>query len=335
MWSPRIYLAIMLVLGLMAGGCAALEPSTALPTLIPDEYIPTAIALTANALVSKFPAAETAPTDANATAPVLSSVETPTVLAVTKTNIPTPVITTPADSTWSSTPAAKPNVNIPIDTIPFADIQILRPGELSKVVTPIPFHAYLVPGADNRAQVALLGEDGRVIYRQIFVFGDSGVQTHLRMDIDFEISAVAETASLVVQTQDAQGRILALASEDLILLSMGAADINPASDLLETLTIKHPTTRELIQGGVATISGWARVEPDQLLLVELIANDGRVLGSRLAGTASSGDGAHGLFAVEVPYQVSGPTWARILVTERGIRRPGPLTVTSVEVLLSP
>ncbi len=40
-------------------------------------------------------------------------------------------------------------------------------------------------------------------------------------------------------------------------------------------------------------------------------------------------------AVEVPYQVSAPTWARVLVTERGIRRPGPLTVTSVEVLLSP
>jgi hypothetical protein len=262
--------------------------------------------------------------------PVMLEVVSPIFLDVTNTSTPAPAITAISHNLPAST-----LIPVAAVEIPFAHIQILHPGELSKVVSPIPFHAYLVPGADNHAQVALFGEDGRVIYRQIFVFADSGVPTHLRTDIDFEINSVAETVRLVVQTQDDRGRVLALASEDLILLSLGSADINPAGDLLQSLFIASPSTRALIQGGVATITGWARVQPDQLLLVELIAVDGRVLGSRLAGVASTMDGAHGLFSVEVPYQISTPTWARVTVTERGTRIPGPVTVTSVHVLLSP
>ena len=320
----------MLGFGLVVAGCAAFLPSTALPTLLPDEFIPTAIALTANALVEQTSVVESALSEAVTPMPGMLEVETPIFLDVTNTRSPAPAITATSNNISASTliPVAK-------DEIPFADIQILRPGELSKVISPIPFHAYLVPGADKHAQVALFGEDGRVIYRQIFVFTDTGVPTHLRADIDFEIKAVAETVRLVVQTQDDRGRVLALASEDLILLSVGSADINPAGDLLESLYIASPTTRALIQGGVATITGWARVQPDQLLLVELIAADGRVLGSRLAGVASKEDGAHGLFSVEVPYQINAPTWARVTVTERGARIPGPVTVTSVHVLLSP
>lgn len=329
-WSPRTYLTVILVLGLITGGCAALDPSPGLPTLIPDKYIPTAIALTANALVTQIPVVETVPTERVAAVSMPSDVETPTLLEAIKTNIPTPPISTPSNNLPASSPVPKPIVEIP-----FADIQIIRPGELSKVVAPVSFHAYLVPGADNRAQVALLGEDGRVIYRQIFVFNDSGVKAHLRADIDFEISGLAETARLVVQTQDARGRILSLVSQDIILLSMGAADINPSGDLLEPLLIESPNNRALIQGGVVTISGWARVQPDQLLLVELIAADGRVLVSRLAGVASAGDGSHGLFSIELPYQITAPTWARINVTERGIRLPGPLSVSGVAILLSP
>ncbi len=330
MWSSRISLTLMLILGLLAGGCAAITTSTAVPTLLPDEYVPTVIALTARALVAQTPVLETVPSILATPSPTLPVVETPIFLVAAKTDFPTPTDTALFDTLPSSTPTPSLIVDIP-----FADIQILRPGELSKVVAPIPFHAYLVPGADNRAQVALLGEDGRVIYRQIFVFGDPDIHTHLRAEIDFEISGLAETARLVVQTQDSRGRILALASQDIILLSMGDADINPSGDLLESLFIENPKTRALIQGGVATISGWARVQPDQLLLVEMIASDGRVLGSRLAGVASAGDGSHGLFSIELPYHITAPTWARVSVTERGIRIPGPLSVTSVEILLSP
>ncbi|MEN8171612.1 MAG: hypothetical protein ABFS03_01895 [Chloroflexota bacterium] len=329
-WSQKIQIVMMLVLGAVSGGCAVFENPTVLPTLIPEAYLPTAIALTASALETGTPTKETASSKATTAVPVESDLATPTTIETAETQVPDPTITATAGSGGSGTLDPKPEVEIP-----FADIQILRPGELSKVVSPIPLHAFLIPGANNRAQVALYGEDGRLIYRQIFRFGDSGVQTHLRTDIKFEISGVAETARLVLQTQDERGRILSLVSEDLILLAMGASDINPASDLLETLAIENPSPRELIQGGTATITGWARVEPGQLLLVELIANDGRVLGSRLAGTTSWGDGEHGLFGVEVPYQVGAPTWARITVTERGIRLPGPITVSSVEVLLSP
>lgn len=330
MQYTRISVTLVLSLGLLTGGCVHFPAATPMPTLLPDAYIPTAIAMTANALVDETSFKEITPFVTGTPAPVLTELLTPSIEEVEKTDQPTPTKTKPSAVLPSSTPFP---TSIP--SLPFADIQILRPGELSKVASPIPFHAYLVPGADNRAQVALLGEDGRAIFRQIFVFSDSDFQKYLTADIEFEISGLAETARLVVQTQDSRGRILELSSADIILLSLGVSDINPAGDLLSSLFIESPNARSLIQGGTATISGWARVPPDQLLLVEIIASDGRVLGSRLAGLVSVADGSHNFFSIDVPYQISAPTWARISITERGIRFPGPLSVTSIEVLLSP
>jgi hypothetical protein len=184
--------------------------------------------------------------------------------------------------------------------------------------------------------VELLGEDGRLMYRQIFVLNSvSNAQVNLLTEIEFEIAGVAETARLVISTQDVQGRLLALTSEDLILLSMGEADINPAGDLLETIVIQQPTPNRLVQGGKLIVSGFARPVSDQPLLVEMIASDGRVVGSRLAGVPPSSQGNHGLFATEVSYEVSSPTWVRLAVSERGVRLPGVIRLSSVEVLLSP
>jgi hypothetical protein len=242
-------------------------------------------------------------------------------------------------------PSKTPATNEPLKTtpypelppeIPFADIQFVSPGALSKVVSPIELHAFLVPGDSGRVRVELFGENGRLMYRKLFVVNTPpGSQANLRSEIEFEIVGVAETATLVISVDDTYGRLKTLASEELILLSLGESEINPPDDFLEPVVIQEPAPKVLIQGGMLVVSGLVRKASDEPLLVELVTTDGKVIGSRLAGVATDSQDGHRLFAAEILYQVNSPTWVRVTVSEASTRLERPLRLASVEVLLSP
>jgi hypothetical protein len=224
------------------------------------------------------------------------------------------------------------------DEIPFAAVQIIYPNHLSKVVSPIELYTFVAPGGDGRIRVELTGEDGRLLYRQVFLYTDTpaGARINLKTNVAFEIAGVAETARLTVSVNDEHEQIKSLSSVDLVLLSDGQAELNPTNDLLENIYIKQPTIKSLIKGDSILVTGLARTGDNQPLLVELIAADGRVFGARLAGIAPlQEDGSHRLFAAEVPFSVSSPTWVRVTVYDNSGRLPGPKHVSSVEVLLSP
>jgi hypothetical protein len=252
---------------------------------------------------------------------------------------PTPTPTPQHVVVIENTPTIQPKktateVSSPI--IPYAEIQFLTPGELSKVVSPIQLHAFMVPGDSGRATIELFGEDGRLMYRKLFVFSSpSDLQANLRTDIDFEITGVAETATLVIRTDDAYGRLKEVGSLRLILLSIGDYDLNPAGDHLAPIVIQEPTGKVLVRGGKLIVSGLVRTDSDLPLLVELITTEGKVIGSRLAGISSGNEGIHRLFATEISFIVDAPTWVRVSVSERINGSSIPAKLTSVEVLLSP
>jgi hypothetical protein len=217
-------------------------------------------------------------------------------------------------------------------------VQIINPSHLSKVVSPIDLYTFVEPGGDGRIRVELTGEDGRVLYRQVFLYTNSpaGARVNLNTKVDFEIAGVAETGRLTVSVNDEYERLKALSSVDLVLLADGQADLTPTGDLLENIFIQQPQIKTLVQGENILVTGLARTGDDQPLLVELVAPDGRIIGSRLAGIAPlTADGSHRLFAAEVPFSVSSPTWVRVTVYDNSGRLPGPKHVSSVEVLLSP
>lgn len=310
-------------------GCSEISPTPNPPTLIPTEYLPTVIAQTVQALVSGSVTATPEWTIEDTKTPVPPRPETGTVME-------TATKPTEAQSTSVQiTVTAVPDSNHP-DEIPFAEIQFISPGALSRVVSPIKLHAFLVPGDSGRARVELFGEDGRLMFRKLFILNNStGTQTNLRTEIDFEILGVAETATLVISVDDAYGRLKTLASEELILLSLGESDLNPPDDFLSPIVILEPKPKVLIQGGSLVVSGLVRTASGQPLLVELITTDGRVIGSRLAGVVTESESAHRLFAAEISYQVYSPTWVRVTVSERSNRLGSPVRLSSVEVLLGP
>jgi hypothetical protein len=160
----------------------------------------------------------------------------------------------------------------------------------------------------------------------------------LQENLDFGISAVAETGRLQISTEDGYGRITALASVELLLISVGNSDVNPPGSSMEPIVIREPGEKTLIQGGKLVVSGITNTGGTQPLLVELIASDGRIVGYRQAsitGPAEGYDGGYFRFSAEVSYQVNSATWVRLTVKAYQDILPGPTHISSYEILLGP
>jgi hypothetical protein len=316
--KPHIQWAGLIVLAALIGGCAS-TPTTGEPKVSPSATFVAVIEGTSSLL------------DLTPSPLPLPPSETPGVTPTPETQTPAEAIPTTATqpgfkpintATFTSTPAT-----------PIAAIQILAPGPASKVVSPIQVSAYLKPGARGNIRVDLFGEDGRLMGRKILVYAPN-VATHMLTAMDFEIPGAAEAGRLVISTEDPEGRTMALASADVLLMSMGEADINPPGDLLEDIIIQEPSKSTFIQGGKVVVSGLARMQSDQPLLVEMIAADGGHIGPvRLVNVPVSSDGGYSLFTAEVPYSVSQPTWVRLVVYENPGRIPGTSHLSSIEILL--
>jgi hypothetical protein len=152
--------------------------------------------------------------------------------------------------------------------------------------------------------------------------------------IQFELSRASEFGQVRLSMFDQFGRAASINSVDVILLSMGVSEITPTGLLTEPIVIREPTLNHLIQGGTVIVSG--EILPGEgHLLVELVTYDGVVVGYRDAFVTPSPDGAYVPYAVEVPYNVTTPTWVKLQVSESGVRIPGVEHLSSVEVLLSP
>ncbi|MFC1997899.1 hypothetical protein ACFLXI_09925, partial [Chloroflexota bacterium] len=302
---------LLFVVGLLSS-CTFGSQTKTLPTLIPEDQLPTVIAMTANAMVSQTVAAQPtrtktlppsptqtifpttagpSPTASNTTqatkSPTITDTQTPTnttTITLTPTESPTPTKTASPTNTLTPTPnyTATP---IPPDEIAFAAVQIIHPSHHSKVVSPIDLYTFVAPGGDGRIRVELIGEDGRLLYRQVFLYTDTpaGARVHLKTSVAFEIPGVAETARLTVSVNDEHEQLKSLSSVDLVLLADGQAELNPTGDLLENIFFQQPTIKSLVQGDNVLVTGLGRTGDNQPLLVKLVAADGRVLGTRLAG----------------------------------------------------
>jgi hypothetical protein len=330
----RIHMLWFGLLACLLPACSALSQPD-LPTPLPPEYMPTAIALTLQAanspaltstqisLANTVPATDT-PLSTETTVPTHPASPTANQAA---TEVPsTLVIQTP---TSGPTPTATPE-------FPIAGVQIFKPGDLSKVVSPIEISAYLRPGERGRVTLELFGEDGRQLVRQIKTFNTTpGARVNLNAELEFGIQAAAEVGRLVISAQDEIGRLVVLNSVDLILLSLGQEDINPSNALLEDIIIEQPVVNTLIQGGMLVVSGLADPDTNRPLHVEIINDENQIVGQRLAAVDRLDGEAYGSFAVEVPYKVSEFSSVRLVVYEDGEQMSPVRHLSSVEFLISP
>lgn len=325
-------------------GCAGMGASD-LPTPLPPEFLPTAIALTLEAQgVSIF--TPTRSQDENA--PSANALTTPELIDET-TVADNTAGTPPASGDTSSpgTPTLPPLIapTSPLATptatlappFPAAPVQIFRLGELSKVHSPLPVSLSLTSRVGKVVRVELYGEDGRLLARHLRTYQNIPWEVaRIGVDLEFGISAAAEAGRLLVSVEDVFGRLIDVNSVNLILISTGQSEFNPPTALWQRLIIEEPVSQALIQGGKLIISGRALPNnPDQPLRVMLVGEDGQILGQRLAGFEPEKPGDYGKYIAEVPYTVTDLTPALLVIFEEGEPLTDIAHLSSIPVVLAP
>jgi hypothetical protein len=300
----RNFILLASFLGLLAG-CAA-PTASPIPTAYPPDYLPTVIALTAES--------------ANHLGTEVALALTPT---DSPTDIPEPTLSPTPRSTFTPTtiPGHEP-----------AAIQIFAPGPMSKVVSPINLKMNIIAGASEKVQIDLYGEDGRLLTRNVKRVQISGKGVLQQIKISFEIRAAAEVGRVTISTLDKAGRIQALNSVHVLLLSSGVNEITPPGNPSEPVGVFSPPLEQPVSGGVLNVKG--DVWPFNLnpVILELVGPDKKSIGLRILTLDNLNPQ---LVETTIPYKVSEPTLARLTIHQDDDRINGLFYVYSQEVLLNP
>jgi hypothetical protein len=321
----------ILLLTIFVTSCSGLPGNTP-PTLIPEDIIPTVLELTAQALIDE--GLVTPPPTLTLDPAQLTGTAAP---SSTITNTPEPSLTfTPTLDVILATPEP---LTLP-DPLPQAEIQIINPGRLSRVISPLKLHLYLAPansekGEEFSYQISLYDENGAGLIQEFFIPEDNDSYHHV-MDIDFNISGGAVSSRLEIMSRDGSGRISEITTTDLVLLSEGDEEIKAIQDLFDDLIIQQPISSTLVQGDVLIIQGLTRFAPDDQLIVELVDKDGGQVGSGIIDVSEDELGyGYRPFDGEIPFQVGSSAWIRVQVIAKDGNFSGIQYLSSVEVLVSP
>jgi hypothetical protein len=306
----RNIILLAALLGLLAG-CAAPTQSP-IPTPYPPEYLPTVIALTANAAVFIGTEAVVALTPAIA----LTEAIGPTVSPIpTQTHTPLP----------TNTPTSIPGHEL-------GAIRFISPGPMSKLISPIQFRADVISGESQKVQVDLYGEDGRLLARTLRKVLNTSEGAYVSFKIPFETRAAAELGRITVSTLDKDGRIQALNSVRVLLLSSGVNEINPPGNPSEPIGVLKPLAEEAVSGGVLNVKGDLWPFSLQPVVLELVSPTGRSIGLRIL-TIQDIDPQ--LFETTIPYKITEPMWVRLTIRQDDDRMDGVFYIYSQVILLNP
>lgn len=255
------------------------------PTPLPADHLPTAFALTGQAVF------ETATAEAPNLLPTKTSI--PTKTPIPPTALPSPTPTFAAGFT------------------DFAEVHFLSPGPMSSVVSPISLQVILVAGESEIIQLDLLGEDGRILHRVLEKVKRDLTGNYRNFDIDYEIRAVSEKGYIRISSKDDHGRIQALNTMPLLLYSIGNNQINPVGNMMyERVTFLGLEDGDEVHGGTLDLKGRYWPFNDQPVFIELIRQDGEVISSRVLNFGGIDTET---FETTLPYKVTEPTLVRLAI----------------------
>lgn len=246
---------------------------------------------------------------------------------------PSGVTNKPTSSPTSAAMAA-PLVDV-VDLHQEPPIRIVSPGDGSRVVSPIGVVIYLDETISVPLLVELRGSDGRLIVRHVRSVDNVSSTDPLPIDLMFEIASPREAGRLLIGQKDKYGRFMNVNSVDLTLLSEGETKITLSEPRPQAILIQQPAPDGEVTGGMVSVSGVTSLGSDELLRVELITEDGKIVGQRLAGVTPGPSGAYATFTAEVPYSVVQDTPVRVIVYQDGNPISDIKHLSSIEIVLTP
>lgn len=276
---------ILLLASLLTLLSACSQSLESAPTPFPPDHIQTTVALNGQAAFAT----------ASASASIILPTET---LLPTETPIPPTAL-----------PSATPTYAAGFTD--FAEIHFLSPGPMSSLVSPINLQVMLIAGESEIVLVDLLGEDGRLLQREIERVKRDLAGNYRSFGIDFEIRAVSEKGYIRVSSKDDHGRIQALNTMPVLLYSIGPNQINPLGNMIyERVTYIGLEDGDEIHGGVLNLKGRFWPFNEQPVFLELLLPDGEAISSRVLEFKGIDTET---FETTLPYKVTEPTLARLSI----------------------
>jgi hypothetical protein len=218
---------------------------------------------------------------------------------------------------------------------PLEPIQVISPGEVSKVVSPILVEFIFNKPFIGTYQIELHGKDGRLLVR-LLRYEDLLASSQIHsVEVKFEIPKSSEDGRLSIIRKDDYGRLMDINSVDLILLSEGESIMNPSPPQSKAIIIEQPVSEFMVEDGRVRVSGITRLSPDEPLRVVLISEDGKTVGQRLASVSKEKDDGYAAFSVEVPYDVQERTPVRLMVYQDGGQISYATHLSSLTLVLLP
>lgn len=254
-------------------------------------------------------------------------------------------------SAWTSAPPPTPAAGM---------LTILKPGETSQVLSPIPVEAEITVGEIGALRLDLVGADGRVMSRKSYAFRacDEGAteedsllnigepasfcgkrSVHFSTSLVFGISEGNQPARLQMVLLDGEQRIVTLNSIGLTLITNGTPKIVSPSSSWQGISLALPEEGAPISGRELVISGEAPVTRILPMRIEVQTTAGKMLASRMVSAkhtaGRSEDPQTGAFRVDIPIKVKTEQQVIITVTASDEEIPGDRYITSRIVTLLP
>lgn len=194
-------------------------------------------------------------------------------------------------------------------------IALLTPGEGSRIVSPIQVSAEIQPEPGGLVRVELLDSQGQAISRQLLRLDDvNGEPQAFTAELPFEIPADEEDALLTLSILDRLFRPVALRSARVTLLSNGDAQIEPYAGEEPWVTLTQPEPMDIVTGGQLTVAGTVTPRTESPVLLELLDETGRVIGSRQVRVDTPG-GSFDFEATLPYYYIKTFTDARLVIRQ--------------------
>ena len=277
-------LIIASLLGLLS---ACSQSAESAPATSPANSLSTVVALTGQAIF--------------ATSDSLTANALPT-----ETPLPTETLI-PSTSAPSATPTFEAGFT------EFAQIRIISPGPMSSLASPFNLQVMLISGDSELVQVDLLGEDGRVLQRNLERVTQASSGNFRNFRLSFEIRAVSEAGYIRISTKDDFGRIQALNTMPVLLYSIGSTQLNPVGNMIyERVTFDGIKDGDDVFGGELNLKGLFWPFNDQPVIIELVLPDGKALSSRILQFNGIKPET---FETNLPYKLTEPTMARLTIRQ--------------------
>ncbi len=246
----------------------------------------------------------------------------------TKTPKPTktPLPTKTKKPSFTPTPPGPTATAAPQD----APIRIFSPASFSRINSPIKLVMNVVPGSKGNVYLQLIGEQSQLLFDKKWSFPNAnGKRTVITEEINFAIESVAEAANLKVFTYDEYGRLMNLASEDIILLSIGKEDLAEPENLMSPFALIRPYPDQVIKDGLIIINGMTRCRTDCRLYFEVVDTTGKQLAVFEQQNIIQASLDYQPIYFEIPVDVTLTTPVRLIMHQQDIFSREDIAVSSI------